>query len=136
MIDLLLALYPLHVLFAPTFPNVLGELAVGGVYWVSASFGVTTELIGNLYYGAATPDTGASLIPILSLGIGSTELAIACVAIVIMEAVHLIQARWGATAFLRRMPALARYGVYAGLVGAIVYYGAYHGGGEFIYFQF
>jgi hypothetical protein len=23
-----------------------------------------------------------------------------------------------------------------GLVGAIIYYGAYHGGGQFIYFQF
>ena len=53
-----------------------------------------------------------------------------------MEAVHLVQARWGAAAFLSRMPSAARYGVYTALVASIIYYGAYHGGGEFIYFQF
>jgi alginate O-acetyltransferase complex protein AlgI len=110
---------------------------IGWVFFRAATIGDALHIIQASFTGhGAWLDPTAAKAMILSIGIGSTELAIAFVAIVFMEAVHLIQARYGAEAFLRRMPAFARYGVYVVLVGAIIYYGAYHGGGEFIYFQF
>lgn len=50
--------------------NVGGELALGGAYFLTASLGVTAELIGDLFYGAATPEREFSTIPVLSTQIG------------------------------------------------------------------
>ncbi len=51
-------------------PNVGYELGVGGVYWLTAGIGASFELIGSLFYGAATQDTAATAIPILSGQLG------------------------------------------------------------------
>lgn len=52
-------------------PNVGYELAVGGGYLVTGGLGVTGELVGDLFYGAATQDKALSAIPVLSLQIGA-----------------------------------------------------------------
>src|SRR5690606_9835515 len=43
------------------------ELAAGGVLFVTAAVGVSMELVGSLFYGAATLERSASVIPLLSL---------------------------------------------------------------------
>lgn len=55
-------------------PNLGYELAVGGVYFFTAGLGATAELIGSLFYGAATQDTAATAIPLLSAQIGIAAL--------------------------------------------------------------
>jgi hypothetical protein len=51
-------------------PNVGAELAAGGVYMLSGAFGLNAELIGSAYYGAATRQVAATLVPLLSLQLG------------------------------------------------------------------
>ncbi|WKZ66120.1 MAG: MBOAT family O-acyltransferase [Flavobacteriales bacterium] len=110
---------------------------VGWVFFRAADIGDAMHIVQASFTGhAAWLDPAQAKAMVQALGLGATELGIAFAAIVFMEAVHLVQARWGAAAFLARMPAPARWAVYVGLVGAIIYYGAYHGGGQFIYFQF
>lgn len=46
------------------------ELALGGAYLVTAGLGVNAELVGDLFYGAATQERSASAIPILSFQLG------------------------------------------------------------------
>lgn len=46
------------------------ELAVGGAYLFTAGLGLTAELVGNLFYGAATQDEALTAIPMLSLQLG------------------------------------------------------------------
>jgi len=46
------------------------EAAVGTAYMITAGLGVQGELIGSLYYGAATQDRSVSTIPVLSLQLG------------------------------------------------------------------
>jgi hypothetical protein len=43
------------------------EAAAGGIFYVTASFGLTASLVGSLFYGAATLDSSRSTIPVLSL---------------------------------------------------------------------
>jgi hypothetical protein len=52
--------------------NVGGEAAVGGSYMVLAGVGLHAELVGDLFYGAATWTTGRTTIPMLSLQAGLT----------------------------------------------------------------
>jgi hypothetical protein len=42
------------------------EAAVGGIFYVTASLGVTASLVGSLFYGAATLDSPRTTIPVLS----------------------------------------------------------------------
>jgi hypothetical protein len=42
------------------------EVAAGGIFYVTASIGVTTSIIGSLFYGAATLDSSRTAIPVLS----------------------------------------------------------------------
>ncbi|MEI9939740.1 MAG: hypothetical protein WDO69_21170 [Pseudomonadota bacterium] len=53
-------------------PDLTGglEVAVGVAYMISAGLGVQSELVGSLYYGAATPDHSVSTIPVLSAQLG------------------------------------------------------------------
>ena len=51
-------------------PNLGYELALGGAFMVSAGIGVTAELVGDLFYGAATQDQAYSVVPMLSLQAG------------------------------------------------------------------
>lgn len=46
------------------------ELALGGVYFIAAGIGVTAEVIGSLFYGAATQERAATAIPLLSAQFG------------------------------------------------------------------
>ncbi len=46
------------------------ELAAGGAWMASAGLGVTAELVGSVYYGAATQQTPITTIPVLSLQVG------------------------------------------------------------------
>jgi hypothetical protein len=57
------------VLTAPD-ANLGGELGLGGAYYVTGALGVTAELVGNLYYGAATWETQYTVIPVLSAQAG------------------------------------------------------------------
>jgi hypothetical protein len=50
--------------------NVGAELGAGGVYMVSGLFGFNAELVGSAYYGAATRQVAATLVPLLSLQVG------------------------------------------------------------------
>lgn len=50
--------------------NLGAELALGGAYYFGAGIGVTAELVGNLFYGAATQDVSVTVIPMLSLQAG------------------------------------------------------------------
>jgi hypothetical protein len=50
--------------------NVGYELALGGAYLVTAGLGVTGELVGDLFYGAATQDQAVTTIPMLSFQLG------------------------------------------------------------------
>lgn len=53
-------------------PDLTGglEAALGAAYMISAGLGVQGELVGSLYYGAATPDHSVSTIPVLSAQLG------------------------------------------------------------------
>jgi hypothetical protein len=42
------------------------EAAAGGVFYVTAGVGITASVVGSLFFGAATLDTGRTSIPILS----------------------------------------------------------------------
>jgi len=46
------------------------EVAVGVAYMISSGLGVQSELIGSLYYGAATQDRSVTTIPVLSAQLG------------------------------------------------------------------
>lgn len=46
------------------------EAAAGGIFYVTASLGVTASLVGSLFYGAATLDSSRATIPVLSLEAG------------------------------------------------------------------
>lgn len=50
--------------------NVGGELAVGGAYYVTGVWGITAELVGNLFYGAGTWQIDPAVYPILSAQAG------------------------------------------------------------------
>lgn len=74
-------LYPVHEDFLLRgrggFPIVLGpdsnigfELGAGGAWLVTGALGVTAELTGSLFYGAATLDKSTTSIPILALELG------------------------------------------------------------------
>jgi hypothetical protein len=46
------------------------ELAAGAAYMISAGLGVQGELVGTLYYGAATQERSVTTIPVLSAQLG------------------------------------------------------------------
>lgn len=47
------------------------EAAIGGVWLVTAALGCTAEVVGSVFYGAATWDRAATAIPIVSLQLGA-----------------------------------------------------------------
>jgi len=47
------------------------ELGVGAVWFVTAGAGVTAELVGDLFFGAATWERDPSVIPLASLQLGA-----------------------------------------------------------------
>lgn len=61
--------FGLPVILEPD-PNLGYELGLGGVYLVTAGIGVTSELVFDVFYGAATQDQAITTIPVLSLQIG------------------------------------------------------------------
>lgn len=50
--------------------NVGAELGVGGAIFVTSKIAVTGEIVGDLFYGAATRETGYPVYPIVSLQLG------------------------------------------------------------------
>lgn len=50
--------------------NVGMELAAGGAWYVRAGVGITAEVIGDLFWGVATPDTKRPVYPVLSGQLG------------------------------------------------------------------
>ena len=46
------------------------ELAAGGAWYVRAGVGITAELLGDLFWGVATPDTKRPAYPVLSGQLG------------------------------------------------------------------
>ncbi|MBK8257310.1 MAG: hypothetical protein IPK82_32130 [Polyangiaceae bacterium] len=57
------------IILAPS-PGVGGELGVGGAVYLTAKTAFTAEVIGNLFYGAATKETGYPVYPVVSLQVG------------------------------------------------------------------
>lgn len=51
-------------------PNVGAEVGGGGVYMLSGLLGLNAELVGSAYYGAATRQVAATLVPLVSLQVG------------------------------------------------------------------
>lgn len=53
-------------------PDVSGgvELAFGAAFMLSAGLGIQSEVVGSLFYGAATPDRSVTTIPVLSAQLG------------------------------------------------------------------
>jgi len=56
----------LSVLLSPDV-SVGGELAAGFAYFLTGSWGLSAELVGNLFYGAGSYESSYSIYPILSL---------------------------------------------------------------------
>jgi hypothetical protein len=46
------------------------EAAAGGVWYAMAGAGITAEVVGSLFYGAGTDETGITRIPMLSFQLG------------------------------------------------------------------
>lgn len=46
------------------------EGAIGGVWLATAALGVTAELVGSVFYGAATWERAATAVPVVSLQLG------------------------------------------------------------------
>lgn len=63
------ARFGLPVLLSPD-ANVGVEAAVGGAWYFRAGVGVTAELLGDLFWGAATPENRRPTYPILSTQVG------------------------------------------------------------------
>jgi D-alanyl-lipoteichoic acid acyltransferase DltB (MBOAT superfamily) len=63
------------------------------------------------------------------------DLLVALVAVVVLEAAHLVQRRQGLAGFLSRQPALVRWPAYYALVYGTLFFGKF-GSQQFIYFQF
>ncbi|HET9957943.1 MAG TPA: hypothetical protein VFQ61_25770 [Polyangiaceae bacterium] len=51
--------------------NAGGELGLGAAYWLRAGIGVSAELAGSLFAGAATWESDPTLIPVVSLAISA-----------------------------------------------------------------
>ena len=51
-------------------PNVGMELAVGGAWLFTGGLGMSAELVGSLFYGAATEEKSSTAVPLVSLEIG------------------------------------------------------------------
>jgi hypothetical protein len=47
------------------------ELGVGATWLFTGGLGVTAELVGGLFYGAATQDRETTTIPVLALQVGA-----------------------------------------------------------------
>jgi hypothetical protein len=52
--------------------NIGTELGLGAAYFVTASVGISAELVGDLFYGAGTRDVAVAVYPILSGQLGIT----------------------------------------------------------------
>lgn len=63
------ARFGLPVVVTPT-RNMGIELAVGGVWYVRGGVGITAELLGDLFWGAATPDNKRPAYPVISSQLG------------------------------------------------------------------
>jgi hypothetical protein len=59
----------LPIVIEPDF-NAGFELAAGGVFFGTAALGVTLDLVGSLFFGAATVEAPRTAIPMLSLELG------------------------------------------------------------------
>lgn len=59
----------LPIVFGPD-SNVGMELAAGGAWLFTGGLGASAELVGSLFYGAATEDKSSTTVPVLSLEIG------------------------------------------------------------------
>lgn len=63
------ARFGLPVLLTPN-TNMGIELAAGGAWYVRSGVGITAELIGDLFWGTATPDNKRPAYPVLSSQLG------------------------------------------------------------------
>ncbi len=63
------ARFGLPVLLSPN-TNMGIELAAGGAYYVRSGVGITAELLGDLFWGTATPDNKRPAYPVLSGQLG------------------------------------------------------------------
>ncbi|GAC1353162.1 MAG: hypothetical protein NVS3B20_20000 [Polyangiales bacterium] len=59
----------LPILVTPD-PNVGFELALGGAYFLRSGLGISIESIGDLFFGASTPEKKRPIYPVVSLQLG------------------------------------------------------------------
>lgn len=52
-------------------PNVGLEVGAGGIWMFTGGIGASAELVGSLFYGAATPDREKTAIPVIALQVGA-----------------------------------------------------------------
>ena len=70
------------------------------------------------------------------IGVSQRELAIAILAIALMEAVHLVQRKGSVREMMSRQPVYVRWAAYYLILAGIVFFGAFNQSQQFIYFQF
>jgi D-alanyl-lipoteichoic acid acyltransferase DltB (MBOAT superfamily) len=91
--------------------------------------------ISDAFYIAGHLFSGIELQAGYGLGLGPYQLALALLAILVMELGHLLQRRGSVAAYLNARPVWVRWAAYYGLVLATLLFGRL-GVTEFIYFQF
>lgn len=92
--------------------------------------------IGDFLLGLLQGDLVVLRLNLRGLGMTEKEMIIALVAIAILESVHFSQRTKSITVRLSEMRTPIRWAVYYGIVGAILFFGAYNQSAQFIYFQF
>jgi len=100
------------------------------IFFRANSAGDAFYLIGHLFTNVRLSLSG------YNLGLPREELVIAGLAILIMEAVHLMQTRYDVVSLLGRRPTYLRWALYYALAGCIIFWGAFNNSSQFIYFQF
>ena len=102
------------------------ESAADAWYILSRSFTGIGELL----------HPGTLQAAVSAMQMGKLEIAIAMLAIAAMEVVHWIDNHGGLSPFLAGLPPAVRWSLYYGVMGSIIYFGAFYETSQFIYFQF
>ncbi len=111
-------------------------VCIAWVFFRASSLNDAVHIISGMFNGALNISTLKPLIAgIKAAGIGNTEVLVIILAVLIMEAVQLLQRKKSLTAWISRRPAGLRIGMYYFMIMYILLFGAYSAQ-EFIYFQF
>ncbi len=106
------------------------------IFFRANDIGDAVYILGHLHtgWGQLLHMDGLRLF-VHGFGLENKDLELATLLIVFMEAIHLIQGRWNIIEGLKTKPAVVRWTLYYGLLGAILWFGVFSMN-DFIYFQF